>query len=680
MCQSDPPLRSVEETSDVLSGAAAILERQPNDSLAIAGVEARMPGSDFSSWLNGLSSDQLLVVLGAIGLLIVIAAWYLDDVNQRIEWEIYRFKEWWRWRKENASFRFGLPRISNRLGLSSSTDACHLDSPQPVSVPTTFEAVRQPVSSPHRAEEESDKSDQADLQFETLASELAQVKESEREVRLELTTAREQLKQLGQQQQDERELRDSELGTLKSHLADQTAQNENLQTLLAETTARAEQLVTSLEESNLRVREVNEEMSALEQVDQQNTTCLAETKKEVEQLLAQSVRFEKELEAANQKVLDKADLADRLLMESDQLKSSLERVESRCADQDAKADEVSKTNLLAERQLQEKIDKGLLAIKELEAELVDRESQLVVFRQEVSSLKSVKAADAEGAQRKIDELSSDLSLEEARCSQLKERSIRDEEELSLQSSTLKERECRINLMMDEATNSSEELAETLRLLERERSLSEEATEVAQKSEEQVLALSAENSELKGDLEKLQHQSDEAERKSAEVQVLLKNEQELRSRLLGELESTRNLVQQLEQEADAPKVEVADYHRIVNKLIKYKKAYHKIKALVDELVVQKSEMSGLASEYLAMAKTIRHELEEERSTNRELKSKIDKLSAAAVSFDEAELRRQAAQLARDHVLDLKSQFEEKLKQKNELIREIRKRQLSEASTR
>jgi len=79
------------------------------------------------------------------------------------------------------------------------------------------------------------------------------------------------------------------------------------------------------------------------------------------------------------------------------------------------------------------------------------------------------------------------------------------------------------------------------------------------------------------------------------------------------------------------------------------------------------MSDLATEYLAAAKILRKDLDAQLEVNAELKQKLSQASPSG--SDQADLKRLVEQRARTHVLKLKSQFEERLKAKNDLIRRL-----------
>ena len=472
-----------------------------------------------------------------------------------------------------------------------------------------------------------------------------------------------------------------EVFSLKSEaveLAKRVTQNEMLELSLSETSANVAQMTTALEESDLRCQKLTDEVTALSCVDEQLRSELANAKIKIESVTSQAIQFENDLKTATQKAYDKTKQEDRLLDENTTLKASLEKLEDRFAIADAEVKDLSKSKEDIQAQLRKEIDIQARAKKEFESEIAERESQLVISQAEISRLKSEIDTMGEDAQRKLDEASSKFSSERTLHNQFKVTATRAREELTLQASKFAEQESRLESFKARAEKSDHELAATVALLASERLSLAEITENAQKREEELNQLISRNSELQSSRETSQKRAEQAEEELAETLKTLKNEQDLRASTLQKLEASTKLVEELEQEADAPTVTVADYHLVLRKLNKYKKAVQKLKVLVDELVVQKAEMSDLASEYVAMAKTIKHELDEERQTNCELKSKLNEVNVSAVDFNEQEIKSLVDQRARTLVLDLKSQFEEKLNQKNELIREIQKRQVAESS--
>ena len=444
--------------------------------------------------------------------------------------------------------------------------------------------------------------------------------------------------------------------------------------------SKADQVTASLEDSNHRCQKLTDELDVFSCVDKQSKSELARATKEIETLTSQVIQFENDSQSAKQEAVNSANVADRLLEENTKLKSSLAKLEDQCAVADAEAKDLLKLKENVEARLQEEIEHRARATTEFDSEIAERESRLAASEQEVVRLQSETAALAEDAKLKLAEALSNLSHEQVLHSQLKEVADREREELSLQASKIVEQEARFESLEKAAKKANDDLAGTLELLECEKASLAAVHENAQKQQEEIGDLVSRCSDLQSSLSTSEQRAEQAERETAKTLELLVKEQELGAEVVQKLEDSEKRVDELEHEADAPTVAVADYHRLGSKLIKYKNAYEKIKDLAEGLDVQKKEMSDLASEYLAMTRAIRHELDEERLTSRELKTKLDKANASAVDFNEAELKRLVDERARDFVLDLKSQFEEKIKQKNELIREIRESQVVESSVR
>ena len=918
MCQNETAIRSMEESSNALSGVSTGLESQAHEAVATAGGEPSGFLAEAANFLDGMSSEQLLAVLGVIGLLIVVTAWFVDGVRDRIEWEIYWRKNWWQKKRENLKLLFRTRGVPSRLELASGSSTNPSNSFASALDEAKFEAVEQTDAL----------SPEPELLGEHLADELARAsealaisREAENQTRSELTDAKEQLRLLVRREEDERTLEASKVETLEDNLADQATQIKKLKTSLNETAFNADQLAASLQESNARCQKLDDELVAVKCVDEKSKSDLADATKEIEALSlkairaedelqtanevsldqenlvdrlreectalksslkrienqcsekdvnaselliskekiqaklqveidkfaraneelealrTQATRSENELQSANEGALEQANLADRWREECTALKSSLEKVESRCAEQDDHLNDLSKTTEEVQARLQEEIDHLALVTKEFDSEIVQQKSQLANSQDEIARLKFNVVEQAKDAQLKLDEALAMLSNEQKLHNQLKEAAVLDWEELSSQALELSEQEARIDLFEQQATESEHKLAATLAMLSREKSslaesheetrkreaemislvsknselqrslesvqqhaekvereseaireregsslakskeetqkreaemnaliskntelqnslecvqqhvekveresaatlkrensaiasIKEEAQnrekelsvlvsqnmelqsslesvkqhaerveresavmlgredssvvkmkEDAQKRDEEMSALVSKNSELQDSLESAQQHVEKVERESAETLELLKNEQELQASTLQELGSSKKRVDELEKEAIASSVTVASHNELVRKLVAYRGAYRKSKALIDGLVIQKSEMSDLATEYLAMARTVGHELDEERETKLRLQSELDKLKSSESSFDDAEVKRRVDQITNAYALDLKSQFEQKIKKKNGIIRELQKRQDAEPS--
>jgi epidermal growth factor receptor substrate 15 len=479
-------------------------------------------------------------------------------------------------------------------------------------------------------------------------------------------------------EEDQRTMSLSQMKMLKEDLTARTTQVETLETSLAKAASDAKLVTASLEKSDGRCQELCEELAALKQVGSTAKSELAAATKELEAFRLKATRSEKDLQTAIEEARENADLADRLTAESAALKSSLKRIESQLEQKEANAVEHAKAQEKQRSQWLKEIDNLALATKRLKSEIAERESQLVASKEEVERLNAQIAEQAEDARQKLGETLAALSDERALHNRLKEATSGNGDELSLQASKLREQEAAIELLNQQAIESEQKLVEALETLDREKADSAATKEAAGKRDEEMDVLVAKNADLERNLESIQQRSEAAEREFAETLERLKDEQELRSKTLQELEVSEKRVGELEKEIDASSVSLDDHNKLIRKLVGYRKAYRKIKAVMDELAVQKSEMSDLATEYLSMAKTVRHELDEERETNLRLKSELEKANSSGVDFDDPQIKRQVDRIAGKFVLDLKTQFERKLKKKNELIRELQSRKAHDTS--
>ena len=136
----------------------------------------------------------------------------------------------------------------------------------------------------------------------------------------------------------------------------------------------------------------------------------------------------------------------------------------------------------------------------------------------------------------------------------------------------------------------------------------------------------------------------------------------------ELESATLRADAVDKQVETAGVSQSDYDELMQKAVKYKTACLKNKSFADELRNQKASMKELAAKYLAVAKDLRKELDDQLYLNAQLKQK---LGSTPPSSDE-DTNQLVRQHAREHVLKLKSQFEAKIKKKNELIRKLQER--------
>ena len=301
MCQNETPVHRAEESSEALSGVSAELESLPYEALETIAVEAKVSLSEVSGLLDGMHSDQLLAVLGAIGFLIIVATWFLDDVYQRIEFEIHRFKEWWIWKRENARLRSEASVVSTKSELSLASNVHPSDS-----IASTLE-----VAASDAAEPIDSLSEQSEFRHQLLADELAQARKFEHQTRSELADAKEQLELFIQAEAKERTSENNLVESLTKSLADHATQIEILQASLSEKSSNADQLAVSLEDSESRCQELTGELAELTSVDEESKSDLAKAKAQIESLTLQTLRFENDLQTSNQEAQALSDeLAD----------------------------------------------------------------------------------------------------------------------------------------------------------------------------------------------------------------------------------------------------------------------------------------------------------------------------------------------------------------------------------
>ena len=75
MCQNETAFHSVEESSMPFSGVSAGLESNAHEAVATTGAESAGLHADALSFFSGMSSVQLLAILGVIGLFVVVTFW-----------------------------------------------------------------------------------------------------------------------------------------------------------------------------------------------------------------------------------------------------------------------------------------------------------------------------------------------------------------------------------------------------------------------------------------------------------------------------------------------------------------------------------------------------------------------------------------------------------------------------
>ena len=344
------------------------------------------------------------------------------------------------------------------------------------------------------------------------------------------------------------------------------------------------------------------------------------------------------------------------------------------------------------------------ASQQFEVQLGEKNSQYAELETRFQDLTQSNAKNQSAGSKqleqqglKIDKLQVALEKERAANAELENASQRFEVELNQKNSQYAELETKFqDLTQSNAQNQSAgskqleqqglKIDKLQVALEKERAANAELENASQRFEVELNQKNSQYAELETKFQGLaqsnaQNQSADSKQleqqglKIDELQIALEKEKELRSEVHQKLETSQTRLQELEKDAQTSTVDQANYDELVHKVDKYKKAFRKSKTHIEGLTAQKAEMSELATEYLAAAKILRRDLDQQLQTSRELKSKLDKAKSSGSS--EAEINRLVEQRARKYVLELKSQFEIRLKQKNELIRKLQKRQTVES---
>ena len=241
--------------------------------------------------------------------------------------------------------------------------------------------------------------------------------------------------------------------------------------------------------------------------------------------------------------------------------------------------------------------------------------------------------------------------------------------------SVKSLEAQIQEACEELNQTIDELDKTkLRQVKLEETTEQQKAQLSQK-ELQYTQLEAELretvesnvNELTIESEKFESQGHELD----ELRVALQNEKEYHLEVLGKLKSSQLRIAELEQQPQAPSVNESNYIEMAKKVVKYKTAYRESEARAAGLAEQKSRMSDLATEYLAVGKFLKGDLDAQRAITADLRRRLDNGSFNGSSPPNIKLLVQES--ARVHVLELKANFEERIKKKNRIIRKLKNKE-------
>ena len=325
-----------------------------------------------------------------------------------------------------------------------------------------------------------------------------------------------------------------------------------------------------------------------------------------------------------------------------------------------------------------KIDELQTAIKE--------ESKLLAETTELLENQQAQNEELKTASQQFEiELSQEKSQYAELETKLQQLTEANAEKRAAESEQLKQQELKIDELQTAIKEESKLLAETTELLENQQAQNVELKTASQQFELELSQEKSQYAELETKLlqltqAKAENRSAESEQlkqqelKIDELQAALEKERGLRTEIQEKQEASQSRLEELE-DAQTSTVDQTQYDELAQKVAQYRVAYRKSKSIIEQLTAQKSEMSDLATEYLSATKTLRGQLDEQLQITGELKSKLENDTGSASS--EAEINSLVEQRARNYVLKLKSQFEQRIKEKNELIRKLQKHQAVES---
>ena len=410
-----------------------------------------------------------------------------------------------------------------------------------------------------------------------------------------------------------------ELQSSQKSLAEQEAQHqtaiENLKTshqqALSSQVEQNEQTVADLES---KIDQTHSELA----VAQENVSKLEAKVANQSELFERNKKLQQQLDQINQSTGDSADQVDSLKAVSNELKLKTKEFEQRAREAE---DELARTH-----------------------DLLETEQTLT------GQLKQTAAKN-----------SAELSLQVKKYAELETKLLVLEESHSKTEQLLKdEQSARAKMASIVQQKKDRQSDDANQILEMESEI-ESLKQLNQASAKQL-------SEAQESLRHNQSRTTELEAAAAQHSALLAERETKYKNLELELESATLRADAVDKQVETAGVSQSDYDELMQKAVKYKTACLKNKSFADELRNQKASMKELAAKYLAVAKDLRNELDDQLYLNAQLKQKLGSTPPSSAE-DTNQLVRQHA---REHVLKLKSQFEAKIKKKNELIRKLQER--------
>ena len=160
---------------------------------------------------------------------------------------------------------------------------------------------------------------------------------------------------------------------------------------------------------------------------------------------------------------------------------------------------------------------------------------------------------------------------------------------------------------------------------------------------------------------------------ADLKIAFDKEGTQRAELFQVLDAKRAHIEELEKQVSTATENQQHIDKLLNKVRKYKFAHAKNKELLEQVVAKSKSNYTQGLGYLNVAKSLRSELNAQRKISVDLQQKLDAAGGNSSNrLDQAQLDLLVGKAARTQLLSLKSQFEERLSEKNRIICELRDR--------
>jgi chromosome segregation ATPase len=468
-----------------------------------------------------------------------------------------------------------------------------------------------------------------------------------------------------------------------------------------ELTKERDSIKFDLFQSKTQLEKANDELASKESKIEDAKQKVAGLKTDLENLKDQKTRASKEAteftKSSGEFKTKVASLEKELSQSSKERNAALEKI-------------VQFETLIAEReetlsQLQSKSKQTDESAKELEQQLTKKDQQIAQLKQSLGSTESELAETSKQLERELADQkkqvaeqlaliseqntklhSSQLEINQINetCDQLKQTiaNQKTEHETTLaensqSTSGLKESQQRIKALEADLKNFTDRNSEISDLLIEERETQARLKETIAKQDSKIGSHTKEFASLRQQLAQLEQMSEDKLTAKDAAMAKLDQEVERLKRLQSEKGPAENesqeLVKRLKKIAKEKTYDLQELQRIseVNEA-NYGKLVHKAKGYKSELLKSLKRNKKLATERAELKQMV----EKHRATVESLQQQSQKASSngsgngASPPPSAKELDAAARKLAREHVLTLKSSFEEKVKKKNELIRQLR----------